>query len=546
MKSRMNSLATRVARLPHGWTLVACAAVMVVAVGLRVAPLRAGLPYTDYIDEGYAMSQVMDHLNTQSIHCRWYGYPTVTSYLIASAAELAAPIYRAVHGRGLRGDIPNDAQRYLPLGLDYNLVAPPELIIVGRAVIVIASLLTVVLAWRLGLLIGGRTTGVIAMLLTAVCPALVTRSSNVIVDTMATLFALLALFLAERMRQRFTGAALPWRDVALAGIAAGLALSSKYTVGAVFVAVAVSIALAPAAFSRKLQALAIAGVCAAAAALAANPAFILHPEIIRHDMSQTSTLYGMLRSSPGYLGAAIAAKEVGLPLVSAGLGGLVLMLVARPTRVTAVAWLAFAIVLLIPLVRLNFQPLRNLLPLVPPLCVAAAVLLTLPSHLAFSARAPLALRRVLLSGAIVLAAFCAISSARQIRERAAHTDTRVAIVDWIRANVAPDARLLAIGELAVLPAEWSRTGRQIDIVPWLDALNVLEHERFDYIIGAEMNIAHTTEPEWRPHLERWNAHVAGLEPAVTFGEVPNPVYPYLWRTNHQRIIIWKVERAPDE
>ncbi len=542
----MRSLAARFAGSADGWMISGCALIVVLAVALRVAPLRAGLPYSDYIDEGFAMSQVLDHLNTRSIHARWYGYPTLTSYLIASAAELTAPAYRLVHGRALHDDMPRESERYVRLGLSYNLISPPELILIGRAVVVLASLVTVVLAWRLGVLIGGSATGLLAMLLTAVCPALVTRSSNVIVDTTATLFALLALYFGERLRQAWTGGAVPWREVALAGVSAGLALSSKYTIGAVFIAVAVSIALAPAQGARKVQCLTVAGACAVAAALLANPAFILHPEIIRHDMGNTSTLYGVLRSSPGYWGAAISTKELGLPLVIAGLGGGVLMLRARPTRVTALAWLAFASVLLIPLVPRSFQPFRNLLPLVPPLCIAAAVLLTLPSRLALRWNAPVAVQRIMLGATIIVAALCAIWSGREIWERAAHTDTRVAAIEWIQTNTAPGARILALHELAVLPSEWRRASRDVELVPWLDALDMLERERFDYIIGSEMNIAHMTEPEWQPHLARWNERVAKLQTAISFGEVRNPVYPYLWRTNHQRIIIWKVQDPPRE
>jgi 4-amino-4-deoxy-L-arabinose transferase-like glycosyltransferase len=133
-------------------------------------------------------------------------------------------------------------------------------ILAGRAVVALASILAVIVAWRLGVLIGGPATGLIAMLLTAVAPALVVRSSNVIVDSVATLFALLSLYFAERLRRRWSAdAQIPWREAAFAAAAtAGLALSSKYTVGAVFSAVAVSIALSPGRFGARARCLAFA------------------------------------------------------------------------------------------------------------------------------------------------------------------------------------------------------------------------------------------------------------------------------------------------
>ena len=218
------------------------------------------------------------------------------------------------------------------------------------------------------------------------------------------------------------------------------------------------------------------------------------------------------------------------------------MLARRDARATAAAWLAFAIVLLIPLVPLHFQPFRNLLPLVPPLCVAAALLFSLPGQLLTHWTPPRVLRSALMAAALVTATFCAISSARQVAERATHTDTRVSAVDWIRSNTPPDAAILAVEELEVAPAGWQRSGRRVEVVPWLEVLNTIEREPFDYLIGGEMNIREATEPEWPPHLEKWKAHVATLPIAVSFGAVPTPVYPYLWRTNHERIIVWKLDR----
>ena len=51
------------------------------AAHLRFAPVGSVLPYSDYIDEGYVLNPTIDHLNTRSYDCRWYGYPTLPSYL---------------------------------------------------------------------------------------------------------------------------------------------------------------------------------------------------------------------------------------------------------------------------------------------------------------------------------------------------------------------------------------------------------------------------------------------------------------------------------
>lgn len=516
---------------------LSAALLLLLAAGMRFAPIRAALPYTDYIDEGYALSQVIDHLNTRSLQCRWYGYPTVTSFMVTAAMRLVAPVYRAAHGHGFRDDLPRERERYLPLGLNYNLISPPELILVGRVVVALLSIGTVVVAGLLARQLGGTACGLVAMLFTAVAPALVVRGSNIIVDTVATFFVLLSVYFAARIAlDAPSDSGRFWRHAALAGMAAGLALSSKYTAGAVFAAVLVTIFLLPCTFGQKVRAIPLAGAAFTIAALLANPSFIQHPETILSDMRNTTSLYKTLRLPPDYWGAALSARELGIPLVAAGLGGLALMLRQRASRVIAIAWLAFAIVLLAPLLRLSFQPFRNLLPLVPPLCVAAAVLLTgWP-----------ALRRLRVLSIVIalgIASAAGVSSVEQIRERIARVDTRTTAVDWLQAHTTSEDTILAVAELVVLPAEWKRLKARVTVVPWLKALEALEREQFDYLVGSEMNIVHTVEPEWAPHLDAWTRKVSTLPVVAAFGQVRDPVYPYLWRTNDLRVVIWKPDAA---
>ena len=515
--------------------LLGVTAVLAMAAVLRIAPLRAALPYTAYVDEGYALSQVMDQLNTRSFQCRWYGYPTLTSFATTAAMRAVAPVYRAVHGHSFRDDLPRDRDRYLPLGLNYNLISPSELILVGRTVVAIFSIGTVVIAGLLARLVGGPSCALLAMLFTAVCPALVIRSSNVIVDSVATFFVVLSLYFATRMWQAVGPDASTFvsRYAALAGMAAGLALGSKYTAGAVFAAVAVTTVALPRPFRHKLLLLAAAGVAFASAALCANPSFIQHPEMILRDMRDTSVLYRTLETPRGYWSAALTSKEVGLPLVATAFAGTCAMLWRPSTRMIAISWLVFAVVLFAPLVGLRFQPFRNLLPLIPPLCVAAALLLSLQ-------RVGLrGLRYISSIVALMISLSAGTSSVRQLHDRLARTDSRVLAVNWLSAHTKEADSILAIGELVVLPAEWKRVKARVTVVPWLDALKALEQERFDYLVGSEMNIREAIEPEWASHLQAWQQKVATLPVVAHFGQLPTPVYPYLWRTNDLRVLIWK-------
>ena len=82
-----------------------------------------------------------------------------------------------------------------------------------------------ILAGIIATRLGNRPAGLLAMLLTAICPALVTRASIVIVDTFAAFFVLLVLYFSERILSSPIESA--WKNVGLAGLAAGLALSQN-------------------------------------------------------------------------------------------------------------------------------------------------------------------------------------------------------------------------------------------------------------------------------------------------------------------------------
>jgi hypothetical protein len=187
------------------------------ATYLRFAPLASVLPYSDYIDEGYVLNQTIDHVNTKSYDCRWYGYPTLPSYLNTAAMYVAAPFYRFTHHHSFRKDLPPEQDRHTELGENYNLISPPELILAGRVVVALLSVATVLLAGAIGRRLGGVKVEWLAMLFTAVCPALVLRGSTIIVDSFATFFTMACLFFIEKFRAMAkTDIAVARREILLA------------------------------------------------------------------------------------------------------------------------------------------------------------------------------------------------------------------------------------------------------------------------------------------------------------------------------------------
>jgi hypothetical protein len=516
-------------------------ALVVLAALLRLCPIASGLPYIDYVDEGHILHPAIGILKARSFDSSIYTYPPLTSYLVVAAIKGYSPFYRMIHHRELRDDLPADQDLKTSLGDHYDLMTPPEIIWLGRLVVACLSIGTVLLAGALAKLLGGRRAALLAMLFTALCPALVSRGSNLALDPAGTFFVIAALYSCQRLRFAAAPAnnAAIWRDAALAGIASGLAFGGKFTAGAVFVAVVVTIATLPITWKSRAILTLNAGAGLIIGIFCGVPAAVLHPEKIIGELRYITTFYQTIRSEQGYWEAAFSAAEIGGPLMIAGLAGMIWMLWNGATRKVAVSWIAFALLLLLSFASSTFKPFRNLLPLVPPLCIAAALLCVgLGELLKRRVQRLVIASAVVTALVLVIALSLAWSSARHLRWRMQRIDARVRAIDWLRQRATKDQTVLGLRELSILPAEWNRVAARATIVSWFEAADLLERQRFDYIVTGEFDLRYAPDPNaWSAYRDRWNTKASPLPVEASFGEVPTPVVPYLWRTNDERILI---------
>src|SRR4029079_8699604 len=130
--------------------------------------------------------------------------PRVPPRTTAAAARLAAAAAAPSRTKPLL----TDAERISGF---YDVVDPPELVIVGRVVSVLAGLAVVLVAGLYALRLAGDGAGAVAAVAAALLPALVLRGSIVSVDAYTTLFALGALALASSV-----DGPRPWPRVLLA------------------------------------------------------------------------------------------------------------------------------------------------------------------------------------------------------------------------------------------------------------------------------------------------------------------------------------------
>jgi hypothetical protein len=380
------------------------------------------------------------------------------------------------------------------------------------------------------------------MLFTALCPALVSRGSNLALDPTGTFFVLAALYFCQRLRIAAAAAqnAALSCHTACAAIASGLAFGGKFTAGAVFVALLVTILTLPLAWKCRAILIVIAGAGLFVGVFCGVPAAVLHPEKIVGELRYITTFYQSIRSEHGYWQTALSGGEIGIPLLVTGLAGFAWMLRNASTRWVAISWVAFALCLSAALVSSPFQPFRNLLPLVPPLCIAAALFCVwLGENLEHKYR-PAITSSLVAALALLVAISLGWSSTRHLQWRTQRVDTRVRAIDWLRQHAKPEETVLGIRELSILPAEWSRIAARPIVVPWFEAADLLECQSFDYIVTGEFDLRYSPDPNgWSAYSDRWNAKVSPLRVEANFGQVVTPVVPYLWRTNDERIIILK-------
>jgi 4-amino-4-deoxy-L-arabinose transferase-like glycosyltransferase len=428
------------------------------------------------------------------------------------------------------------------LGEQYDLITPPEIIWLGRLMVAALSVGTVIVAGELARLLGGARAGILAMLLVALCPALVSRASNLVIDTTASFFALLALYFCQRLRlQAGSPSRRLWVYAILAGASSGLAFAGKFTAGAVFAAVLVTIVTLSFEWSRKAILFSIAGAGLFAGVFCGVPGAILHPAKILGELRYISNFYSTVQTDHNYWITAWSRWELGIPLMIVGLVGLVWMLRSAATRMVALSWIAFGALLVSAVVWSSFQPFRNVLSLVPPFCIAAALFLVRAGDYFEKRLGRGSLSLWFVAGLIALvASSLGWFSLLHLERRATSTDTRIRAIDWLQQHSTKEQAVLGIRELAILPAEWKRIAASSVVVPWFEAADLLGQRRFDYVVTGEFSLSYAPDPNsWSAYLERWKASVAGLPVEKDFGQVVTPVVPYLWRTNDERILILK-------
>ena len=191
--------------------------IVLVAAALRLFPIWFGLPYPHARpDEAVAIGHAMDVLEGR-FNPQFFHWPSLIFYTLAAVFALASLIRRVL---------------FLDPQLD-----PQTALLVARGFVALAGTATVVVLFRLARRVADETTGLLAALLLAVAILHVRDSHFAMTDVLMTLLVTACLGALLRALDwaldAGSFAAVRGRDFALAGLAGGLAASTKYNAGAV-------------------------------------------------------------------------------------------------------------------------------------------------------------------------------------------------------------------------------------------------------------------------------------------------------------------------
>ena len=507
---------------------------MGLALLVRMGPLTSALPYTSYVDEGFILNPSAHMVSDTTWDPGWYGYP---SLLIGSTAAVTK----------LNGLLDPDVARQAALTDErpgYDPIGPASMILIGRSLVLLASLGTVVVTMFLGRRLAGRWVGVMSGLLAALLPALVVRSAIVIVDAPATFFVMASILAASGATARSRRGLVAALG---AGACAGLALTSKYPSGAVILVALVVLAFSGLDRREQVRRAVAAAVAMVAAAVVTMPALVLRTSEVRDAIDEQVESYQGRSSTSGYLQQLLSVKEVGWLVAALAAIGLVLLLVRPRTRVLTAGWVGFATVLLLSLVNTSYQPFRNLLPLTPFLALLAAAALVAGARAVATARNWDARSELLAIGTVALVAVAVVGltgTRPAVQPHIGVTDTRTAASDWLAANTEEGQQVLVADQLGFLPSDLDRIPADVTVASILENPPAADGDVYDLVVTMNVDV---------PLAGDWDVARTST-PTVSFGQ-PRKTPRYLglgtsfagiWRGNDELIRIFTTAGDDDD
>jgi 4-amino-4-deoxy-L-arabinose transferase-like glycosyltransferase len=347
--------------------LLALLGLFAVALGLRVWGIDSGRPYAYPADEWVVLNPAVDMVRTGDWNPHQFLYPSALIY----AERAVVTVIHAIRDTPLETAIPTGLAG-LPQRSETDVpIAQFRYLLGGRLLVAMLGALTVLLVFAAARRLTSTTGALGAGLFVAIAPLHVIHSHVLTTDVPTATMTALTLMLALVGRDR------GWRWLVAAGVAAGVAASTKYNGGLVLV-VPLLIHLCTLRHLRDLFTMRFVGVIlliivgSMVGFAAATPAVIFDTGSVLAAIQLQATIYsssaaGAEGDSARYYLEQLYATGLGPTLAFLVIGGI--LAAARRHGSGDIAVLLFTVgylaVISAPLVHFD----RNLLPVLPFLAV---------------------------------------------------------------------------------------------------------------------------------------------------------------------------------
>ncbi len=483
-------------RARHRWTWLALSAIVAGSAALRLAGIAHGAPYVYHPDEWVVAKAAMRMLDDGALLPPWYYYPSLLN-------EVLVPVVRVVHAitdvslateppwglHGMRQMAWSDA---LPAQFPYFLA--------GRALVASLGVATVPVVFAIGRRAGGTALGLISAAILGASVLHVVHSGFLTTDVPLAFLGALVLWASVRFLDERR-----LRLLVLAGLATGLAASTKYNGAALALVPALAWLIGRPSTSPDPVPLRVAvpgaALAFALAAIVGTPAAVLDPGALlagvglQVDAYAVSGLIGNSSGGPPVLG------NLGYYLTylwSIGLGPAIVTLIVVGTIVAIrrrsgsdLLLLVFPVVYLliasIPIIRFE----RNLVVMLPFLAVLGGIgAMRLSALLAASLARIDAARswdRVALAGVVLVSGLATAPLLATAVASNVAADTRTVALEWIAANLRGEGRIVRERYTPQVDQATAPTDFSVDLVA--QPLDWYRGKGYRYVIASDYSYA---------------------------------------------------------
>ncbi len=199
--------------------------ILILGLGVRFWGINFGLPYTYAPDEPTYLITMLQIMKSGDLNPHWWLYPSLMFYLNVVALLAYWLVGHLMGVFATTADLPMPEVVTMGVG---KLSMPSEFL-VTRGLTAFAGSVAIVLVYLIARrLDSNKWVALLAAALFAISPTVVDHSHRIGPDIFALLFALLSYFFTMQILEE-----PKMRYYAFAGIAAGLAIASKYNAGLV-------------------------------------------------------------------------------------------------------------------------------------------------------------------------------------------------------------------------------------------------------------------------------------------------------------------------